>query len=467
MSNNTNKILWTATEFQLPHDLWKRLEDLGYKVFMTDADDGILEKIKNLTPGLWVGQINGTPESSLSAFEVIKSQFPELPVILMSNQPDVEEAVTAIKLGASEYVTGSVSSDQLWAILENALKCPCAPPAGKRSRLQGKKGQDQPIAEQNSMLKILELSKKIASARSTVLISGETGVGKEVIARYIHDNSDRCDSPFIAVNCAALPENLLESELFGHEKGSFTGAVSRKKGKFELADKGTLLLDEISETDTSIQAKLLRALQEREIDRVGGQASIPVDVRVIATTNRDLEEETKNGNFRLDLYYRLNVVPILIPPLRERPDDIGPLADHFLEKHCLLNNIPRKRISKDAEEFLRKNVWQGNVREFENLIERSTLLVDSDVISARDLELISVPGNPERQNLMEHDGILPLKEMEKKMIMRALNDSSGNRTHAANVLGISVRTLRNKLNEYKNGLEREGNKVPSPQAKRP
>ena len=278
-------------------------------------------------------------------------------------------------------------------------------------------------------------------------------MGKEVVARFIHNNSDRRNEPFIAVNCAALPENLLESELFGHEKGAFTGAITRKKGKFELANGGTLLLDEISEMAVSIQAKLLRVLQEREIDRVGGQLAIPVDVRVIATTNRDLEAETKNGNFRLDLYYRLNVVPLTLPPLRKRPDDVEPLAHLFLNQYCALNNGTLKALAPDAVEYLKNRSWPGNVREFENVMERISLLVEEDEVYARDLELLCGPEDQTQSHEWENDPVIPLKEMEKKMIFQALNSHDGNRTHAAKVLGISVRTLRNKLHEYQDVME--------------
>ena len=300
------------------------------------------------------------------------------------------------------------------------------------------------------MLKILKLAKRIAPSRSTVLIQGESGTGKEVIARYIHQHSHRKGGAFISVNCAALPENLLESELFGHEKGAFTGAVTRKKGKFELANGGTLLLDEISEMAVSIQAKLLRVLQEREIDRVGGQYVVPVDTRVIATTNRDLENEIKNGNFRLDLFYRLNVVPLHLPPLRERPDDIAPLACSFLKTHAALNDFPPRVLSPEAEGYLKGKSWPGNVRELENLMERAILLVESEVMGPDDLESMSVfqGGNGDRVG-GEEKGAVTLKDMEKKMIFQALNHHEGNRTHAAKVLGISVRTLRNKLNEYR------------------
>lgn len=448
MTEAANNIIWTAQDFTIPGDIWKRLEEQGYKIFMPDSSSDIAEKIKSLSPKLWVGQVNGNSESVLKQLREVKDNMPLLPVILFAIHSNVEDAVNAIKFGAFDYVNGNISSEKLWTILEAALDNYYIPPAGKIRKTKTAFHKKKMIARHPSMERILSIAKKIAPSRSTVLIRGETGVGKEVMARYIHENSDRKDAPFIAVNCAALPENLLESELFGHEKGAFTGAVNKKKGKFELAAGGTLLLDEISEMAVSIQAKLLRVLQEREIDRVGGQYAIPVDTRVIATTNRDLDEEVKEGNFRSDLYYRLNVVPILLPPLRERSDDIGPLAEFFLEKHCSLNNVPEKEITDDAVEFLKRRSWPGNIREFENLIERSTLLIESEKITSRDLEMISSPEDNSSSDIRMDQSVLPLREMEKKMIMRALDDHRGNRTHAAKILGISVRTLRNKLNEY-------------------
>jgi DNA-binding NtrC family response regulator len=432
-----NNILWTALDFTLPETLWKRLEKSGYRVLIMDNEDNLLDKIKSLSPRLWAGQINGDSEASLVRLQDIKSNFPGLPVVLMSRNPDIEIAVRAIKLGAFDFLGRNISNERLWAVLEGALRNPFPLSRPQVRKYTSSTAHPQPIAVHPSMRKILDMAKKIAPSRSTVLLNGETGVGKEVLARFIHNNSDRKDGPFIAVNCAALPENLLESELFGHEKGAFTGAVSRKKGKFELANRGTILLDEISEMAVSIQSKLLRVLQEREIDRIGGQYSIPLDTRVIATTNRNLHEETKKGNFRLDLFYRLNVVPLEVPPLRERPCDIAPLSEFFLKKHCTLNNMPIKSISRDAEELLQRMAWPGNVREFENLIERSTLLVESDEIGSEDIRRIYNPDlKPDFQ------------ELEKKMIFMALDNHEGNRTHAARVLGISVRTLRNKIHEY-------------------
>lgn len=450
MSDSSNNILWTASDIAIPEDIWKRLEDRGFKVLLSDKDMDVHDKLNSLSPRLWVGQINGNSESVLSQLKDIKDKMPLLPVILIALNSNVDDAINAIKLGAFEYLNGKFSSEKLWATLEAALDDYYVPSTREPGKVKPVKNKKKLIASHPSMERLLQMAKKIAPSRSTVLIRGETGVGKEVMARYIHENSDRKDGPFIAVNCAALPENLLESELFGHEKGAFTGAVNRKKGKFELASGGTILLDEISEMAVSIQAKLLRVLQEREIDRVGGQFTIPVDTRVIATTNRELENEIKEGNFRSDLYYRLNVVPLLLPPLRERADDIGPLAEFFLEKHCSLNNIPLKTIAPDAISYLKTKEWSGNIREFENLIERSTLLVDSENISASDLEMIFGPGDPSPSGEGFNQSLIPLREMEKKMIMRALDDHKGNRTHAAKILGISVRTLRNKLHEYEN-----------------
>jgi len=310
------------------------------------------------------------------------------------------------------------------------------------------------------MRRVIELAERVGRSRSTVLIQGESGTGKEIIARHIHKKSGK-SGPFVAVNCAALPENLLESELFGHEKGAFTGAIARKKGKFELAGGGTLLLDEISEMPLSVQAKLLRVLQEREIDRVGGEFPIPVDTRVVATTNRDLEAETKKGNFRLDLFYRLNVVPLYVPPLVRRVEDILPLANLFLKRHSRLNHLPRKKLTRDGEEYLKRRLWPGNVRELENLMERALLLVQSDAIGREDFELLTALSGRDQNDEAETTlKMMPLREMEKKMITRALQEHSGNRTHAAEVLGISVRTLRNKLHEYKELDAKTANSTP-------
>jgi two-component system response regulator FlrC len=286
----------------------------------------------------------------------------------------------------------------------------------------------------------------VAPSRSPVLIQGETGTGKELIARHIHALSGRGEKPFVAVNCAALPEHLLESELFGHEKGAFTGAVTRRLGKFELAHRGSLLLDEISEMALGLQAKLLRVLQEGELDRLGGHQTVPVDTRILATTNRNLEEMVGKNAFRQDLFYRLNVVRLVLPPLRERPEDILPLAGYIIEKSCALNNRPSKRLTVEAEVALVAHPWPGNVRELENTIERAVLLTEGDLLKAEDLFGEGVEHPEPGAALVSR---LNLREMEERLIYTALDRHGGNRTHAAKALGISVRTLRNKLNEYR------------------
>jgi two-component system response regulator FlrC len=458
--NNNNHILWTATHTSLPRAVWNRIEELGYKVLLIEEDNDTSNRIKKVSPRMWVGQINGNPDDDLSLLSEIRQAYPDMPIIMSSKNPSIDEAVKAIKLGATDYLHPGISHEQLQLIIEGALQNPLMPlPNHRPGRRTPAPATSFPIAVSRSMKGILSLSKRIAHARSTVLIQGESGTGKEVVARHIHSRSDRKNDPFVAVNCAALPENLLESELFGHEKGAFTGAVSRKKGKFELAHGGSILLDEISEMPPSLQAKLLRVLQEREIDRVGGQTPISVDVRVIATTNRDLGEEIRKGNFRSDLYYRLNVVPIVIPPLRQRSEDIIPLAGFFLQKHAAANKMKPKTLSSDAGTRLKQENWPGNVRELENLMERALLLIDTDPIRDQDLGFITqingaqVETGSHATDPGETFKLMPLKEMEKKLIYKALDNHRGNRTHASKVLGISVRTLRNKLNEYQKEVQ--------------
>jgi two-component system response regulator FlrC len=307
------------------------------------------------------------------------------------------------------------------------------------------------------MERLLNLAARVADSTASVLIQGESGTGKELFARFIHEQSNRRKMPFVAVNCAALPETLLESELFGHEKGAFTGALSKKPGKFELANRGTLLLDEITEMPFHLQAKLLRVLQEKVVDRVGGTAPVPVDVRVVSTTNRDIREAIADKAFREDLYYRLNTIPLVIPPLRDRLGDLAPLCDCFIRKYSILDARGVKSMTGKAVEVLRHQPFAGNVRELENIIHRAVLLCDTDTIDVRDLLLDGEPpqdDTAEKQSGFPHDMALsPLREMEERMIFHTLDKTEGNRTHAAKILGISVRTLRNKLNEYKKNTD--------------
>jgi transcriptional regulator with PAS, ATPase and Fis domain len=299
------------------------------------------------------------------------------------------------------------------------------------------------------MLQVVELAKEAASSKATVLIQGESGTGKEVLARHIHVNSPRSTQPFVAVNCAAIPEGLLESELFGHEKGAFTGAITKQVGKFEWAHRGTILLDEISEMPLPLQAKLLRVLQEHEIERVGGRKPVPVDLRIIATTNRRLKDHTAAGKFREDLYYRLNVIPLNIPPLRERKGDIPLLIEYFILKHGGGGNQPLPRMSQDTIQHFLQYDWPGNIRELENMVERWLVLYQGGFLTTSHLFLNEGAATLPPTSLGKPS--LSVREMERALIMETLQAMNGNRTQAAKVLGISLRTLRNKLREYQGG----------------
>lgn len=342
------------------------------------------------------------------------------PVIVITGYGSVEDAVKAMKFGAVDYIMKPFSMDTLKSLVSRLIP-----------------DEKDVVAESKEMKKILEIAKEIAKTDITVLLTGESGVGKEVIARYIHKHSLRVNHPFVAINCAAITETLLEAELFGHEKGAFTGATERKLGKFELANKGTILLDEISEMAFRLQAKLLRVIQEKEIDRVGGTKPISIDVRIIATTNKDLVEEVKKGSFREDLFYRINVFPIKIPPLRERTEDIIPVAEFFLKR--LSNKMLKSfTMTQELKKYFLEREWPGNVRELENFIYRIAVL-------SHDGELRPPESIFEEKKFTKTGS---LKQVEKDLIVDALKKTGGNRTKASKILGISVRTLRNKIKEY-------------------
>jgi two component, sigma54 specific, transcriptional regulator, fis family len=359
----------------------------------------------------------------------------------VANDPSL--AVKAIKAGAKEYIPLPPDPEMIGAVLAAATR-------ENHALIYGDKKTEA----------VLKLAKQVAPSEANILLTGQSGTGKEVFSRFIHDNSKRANKKFVAVNCAAIPETLLESELFGYEKGAFTGAVARRIGKFEEASGGTLLLDEISETDVKIQAKLLRAIQEKEIDRIGGKAPIKVDTRIIATSNRNLDECVKNGTFRQDLYYRLNVVNINILPLKDRPDDIIVLAKHFAKKYSELNDIPLKEMTPAAEQKLLNYLWPGNVRELENTVHRAVLLstgdkIDEDAILLDDIDAVINPAAGTEMSGAEFVGST-VASMERNLIIDTLKHTMGNRTTAANILGISIRTLRNKLKQYQD----EGFEVP-------
>jgi two-component system, response regulator FlrC len=369
------------------------------------------------------------------------------PVVACGVSSDAQAAVAAIRAGAKEYIPLPPDPEMIAAVLEAV--------ATDRAAF---------VWRDPSMERVVKLAEQVARSEASVLITGESGTGKEVLARHVHQKSNRANKPFVSVNCAAIPEALLESELFGHEKGAFTGAVARRIGRFEEANGGTLLLDEISEMDVRLQSKLLRALQERVIDRVGGTAPVRVDIRVLATSNRNLLEEVRKGTFREDLFYRLNVVSLKLPPLRERPADILELADHFARRYAAVNGVPVRPLSAEARALVLKNPWRGNVRELENTLHRAVLLASGDAIGAEailspDGESIGADGPAARAAQAAEAATRGLvgrtvAQVECDLILDTLDHCLGNRTHAAKILGISIRTLRNKLNEYVSaGLE--------------
>lgn len=363
-----------------------------------------------------------------------------IPVIACGVNSDSAVAVAAIKAGAKEYIPLPPDEDLIAAVLEAITA-----------------ESNTVIHASVQMKKVLELADQIAGSDASVLITGESGTGKEVIAQYIHRKSKRAGNNFISVNCAAIPEALLESELFGHEKGAFTGAVARRIGKFEEANNGSLLLDEISEMDVRLQAKLLRVIQEREIDRIGGTKPVKVNLRIVATSNRDLQHEAKKGTFREDLYFRLNVISIHLPPLRERKEDIEPIAAFFVEKYSRLNGVPERKFSVGALEKMLHYNWPGNVRELENIMHRAVLLASGSEIMPDAVTLPNIPSSESgaegvkvvEQSLNKSELVgRTVESVERELIIDTLNYCLGNRTHAANILGISIRTLRNKLKIY-------------------
>jgi len=472
-------------------------KEAGIAAGIADSLANALSSIRKSAPCMVFSQAKMgvyTAENLLTEARKL-DDFP--PVIVFTDRGTAAEAARCLELGARDYWLEPLSWDKILAVLPDKalppeVSAPAAPIRAAATETSGK-GFDV-VGEHPAIRRVLGLARQVAKSKATVLISGESGTGKEMFARYLHAASDRADGPFVAINCAALPEHLLESELFGHEKGSFTGAIARKLGKFEMASGGTILLDEISEMDLGLQAKLLRVLQESEFDRVGGTDTVHVDVRVLATTNRRMDEAVAEGKFRQDLFYRLNVIPLKLPPLRERGADIPRLAQFFVEKFRKAYALPTLAFSADAKEWLMGYDWPGNVRELQNLMERAVLLAgtgpirkshflldpdvwpsdgeedafeaadasaagDADaaapVVSGADAFDAGAAPRPLGEASDGHSGeVVPLDVMERHMIIKSLDRTEGNRTQAAQLLGISVRTLRNKLNEYRKlGIE--------------
>ena len=384
----------------------------------------------------------------------LEAEHIHAPIVACGTATDARAAVAAIQAGAKEYIPLPPDAELIAAVL--------AAVADDRREL---------IYRDDAMARVVKLAQHVAGSEASVLITGDSGTGKEVLARYVHARSNRATKALICVNCAAIPETLLESELFGHEKGAFTGAVARRIGKFEEANGGTLLLDEISEIDVRLQAKLLRAIQERVIDRVGGTKPVPIDIRIVATSNRNLAEAVRDGSFREDLWFRLNVVNLKIPPLRERPADVIELAQYFVKKYAVANGVTARPLSHDARRTLTLNYWPGNVRELENTMHRAVLMASGEEIGP---EAILTPDGTRIDQQKNAPAVAhaafaaeqvsrglvgrTVAEVERDLILQTLKHCLGNRTHAANVLGISIRTLRNKLNEY----SADGLPVPPP-----
>ncbi|MEW6387349.1 MAG: sigma-54 dependent transcriptional regulator [Thermodesulfobacteriota bacterium] len=394
--------------------------------------------------------------NGIQLLEEVRRLYPDLPVIIMTAFGTVEKAVAAMKTGAFDYILKPFKNEEILVTVAKALEHRHLLLKNRllSQDLEKKYGFPNIVGDSRAMQEILSLVKRVAGSRATVLISGESGTGKELIARAIHQNSPRAPKTFISVNCAALTESLLESELFGHERGAFTHAVAMRKGRFELADGGTLFMDEVAEMSPALQVKLLRVLQEMEFERVGGSRSIKVDVRVVAATNRELKEEVEEGRFREDLFYRLNVVHLHIPPLRERPEDIPLLAAHFLKKYALENVRGKVLITPESLKLLLQYPWPGNVRELENVMERAVILCGDNTITPQDLpgELAAATREPQ----LDIDRFIPLHtplpealdHIEEQMIRRALEMSGKVQVRAAEMLGITKSLLQYKLKKY-------------------
>jgi DNA-binding NtrC family response regulator len=427
---------------------------------VSTAANGIeaLEKVQGQSFDLMITDVRMPRMGGLALLQELKRTSATIPVIMMTGYGRIEDAVEAMKAGAFDYLLKPFSLEDLKTVVVKALTPHNSPPSSTVDTLRHDEHEymesgasvERPLVTQDPrMLQVSELAKGAATSKVTVLIQGESGTGKEVLARYIHTHSPRNTQPFVAVNCAAIPEGLLESELFGHEKGAFTGAITKQVGKFEWAHRGTILLDEISEMPLPLQAKLLRVLQEHEIERVGGRKPVPVDLRVIATTNRRLKDHMAAGKFREDLYYRLNVIPLNIPPLRERKGDIPLLLEHFIRKHSSGDNQPLPRMGQDTIQHFLQYDWPGNIRELENMVERWLVLYQGGFLTTSHLFLNEGATALPRASLGKPT--MSVREMERALIMETLQAMNGNRTQAAKVLGISLRTLRNKLREYQVG----------------
>lgn len=434
MKDDVKSILVVDDDAQMRTALREAVSRMGYDVRMAENPVEALKKLNELPVSMIITDMKMPRMDGLTFIREARRKAGDIPVLVITGFATVDNAVEVMKEGACDYLMKPFS----FKSLENTI-------SGITARMNQDTGEI--LTNDPKMKEIIRLTASVATSDMTVLILGESGTGKELLSRHIHRSSRRSQKSFVAVNCAAIPDNLLESELFGFEKGSFTGAHEKKTGKFELAHGGTILLDEIGEMSATLQAKLLRVLQEREIDRIGSKQPVPVDVRVIATTNRNLQNAISEGRFREDLYFRLSVFPVELPPLRERPEDIELLAQHFTAKFSANMGRQIRGLTPEALEFLRRSPWKGNVRELENVMHRAVLVSKSGMIAVDDFML----DDRSRQRAPVSGNI---RDMEMELIRSTLEETGGNKTMAARKLGVSVRTIRNKLNGY-------GKNVPS------
>lgn len=434
------------------------LEKKGYKIYSASSGTEGIGLIRKNMIDIVLSDYKMPDKTGLEVLEEVKNINPEISFIILTAYGTVENAVKAMRLGAFDYISKPVDLDELDLLLERIIenKNLKSEILLLKNQLKEKFKIDSFISQSPKMEEVLSIAARSADSKATVLITGESGTGKEVLAKAIHYASSRKDKPFVAVNIPALPETLLESELFGHEKGAFTGAEKSKKGRFEIADGGTIFLDEIGDIPLNLQVKLLRVLQEHQIERVGSVENINIDVRIIAATHQNLEQKIKDGSFREDLYYRLNIVSLHLPPLRERKEDIIPLIDHFVEKYAAENNKKKLSLSKEAVDLLIKYNFPGNVRELENAIERAVVLCRSDVITVNDLPNVIKGFKPEKEIVTNENTSLieQVEVLEKKLIFDALSKANGNQSQAARTLGLTERNLRYKMKKY--GIKKFG-----------
>jgi len=448
------KVLITDDETIVRESLRDWLGDVGHQVLTAENGTQALEIIQKEKPAVLITDLVMPGMDGIELMKKARELAPGIEVIIITAYGSIPTAINAIREGAYDYIEKPFCPERAELLIDKLMEHQwlLEENIALQQKLEERYRFENIIAKSPRMQQVIEVIKVVAKSSATVLITGETGTGKELVARAIHSQSHRRDRPFVAVSCAALPESLLESELFGHEKGSFTGAYAQKKGKFEVANRGTLFLDEIGEMSANVQVHLLRVLEEKEFSRVGGNEPIKVDVRVISATNRDMKEAIAKGQFREDLYYRLNVVNIELPPLRERTEDIPLLAEHFLKGFALENRKEITGFSPQATDFLLRHEWPGNVRELENAIERAVILAQNSVIDVADLSQQNLV--PAGSNASEKD----LKQVEKGHIQNVLAETGRNYTEAARILGISRMTLYNKTKAYRLDVKKIDNK---------